>query len=283
MGSSISAAEAVAKKQEDQLKVLMDILETKRKEFIERIELQRGDDANNVGKEVAGGRTISRISEIRVATNSGADPGIALAIGDFLSYAQGGDNAKQAAVDGTKALISSGLNALFGAGSATGFEKEGFVVIFLNYSFVRIDYFVYTYSIEGAKWGAVANRSGSCYVCDISVLDPTRKEVRASEIDYLLGQSLSVPTPKPGTPVNPDAEFYIILKMKIQLVESMILSRLLDKDDLTLDQLREYTIQLIKTQELIAQSFNSLADFVGDDFKPPVPSKPPAASSGNGR
>ena len=263
MGNSVSEAKEKATEQKAEINSLLAILENKRREFLEKVELSRGEGASNQSREVSGGRTLSRISELRVKSSAGPDPGIENAIGSFFEAAQGGDKAKNAAVQGAKSLLVTGLDALFGASSGQGLEKEGFVCLFLNYAFVRVDFFVYTYTVKGDYWGAEASQSGSCYVADIAVLNPI-KDIRASEMDFLLGQSLSSVNNE-----DPNSEFYIILKMKIQLVESAILSRLLDQDDLTLDQLREYTTELIKTQTLITQSFSQLSDF---DQKPFVPS-----------
>lgn len=275
MGNSVSEAKEKATKQKAEINSLLAILENKRREFLEKVELSRGEGASNQSREVSGGRTLSRISELRVKSSAGPDPGIENAIGSFFEAAQGGDKAKNAAVQGAKSLLVTGLDALFGASSGQGLEKEGFVCLFLNYAFVRVDFFVYTYTVKGDYWGAEASQSGSCYVADIAVLNPI-KDIRASEMDFLLGQSLSsVPPAGVGDNEDPNSEFYIILKMKIQLVESAILSRLLDQDDLTLDQLREYTTELIKTQTLITQSFSQLSDFDQEPFVPSTsPTKP---------
>lgn len=262
MGSSVSKAKQRAAETDNELKSLMTILENKRDQFLSLVELTRGD-GSNATKEVQGGRTVSRVSEIRVSTTDGADPGIGDAISDFFQAAQGGDNAKTAAVKGAQGLLESGINALFGAGEGTGMEKRGFVVLFLNYAFVRIDFMVYTYSVKGTEWGAVANRSGSCYVADIAVLDPM-KDIKASEIDYLLAQSFAVDTPAGAD--APEAgekgsEWNAIMKMKIQLVQSVILSRMLEKDNIALADIRDYTDELIATQAKIQEAFGSLEDY----------------------
>lgn len=261
MGQSISKAKAKVDETDKDLQALMAILENKRDQFLTLVELSRGEGSNTT-KEVQGGRTVSRVSEIRVAVSDGADPGIGDAIAEFFTAAQGGDNAKSAAVKGAEALLSTGINALFGAGSGVGMEKQGFVVLFLNYAFVRIDFKVYTYSVTGTAWGAQANRSGSCYVADIAVLDPM-KDIKASEIDFLLAQSFTVVPPE-GEEVKPNdnSEWNAIMKMKIQLVQSVILSRMLEKDNLSLADVRDYTEELVSTQKAIQEAFGELADYV---------------------
>jgi len=283
MGNSVAKARALEAEEAEKVQSLINILENKRKEFVERVKLTRGQgDGSN--KEIQGGRTASRISEIRVADSSGADPQIENAIGDFLSAAQGGDQAKNAAVKGATALLSAGLDALFGASSGAGLEKIGFVVLFINFAFVRVDYYVYSYNASGSKWGANANESGSCYVADLAILNPN-EDVKAWEIDYLIGQALSVPQEKDADgnplPTDTDIEYQAILKLKVQFVQSAILSRLIEKEDLTLRELKDITSELVETQAAIQDAFGSLSDFQNDPFIA-VPDKPKAGGGDGG-
>merc|ERR1712038_1221391 len=237
-------------------------LENKREEFIARVKLTRGEGEGST-KEIQGGRTASRISEIRVQNQAGGDPRIEDGISSFLTAAQGGDKAKDAAVKGATSLLSAGLDALFGASSGAGMEKTGFVILFINFAFVRVDYYVYSYNASETKWGATANESGTCYVADLAILEPN-KDVMPYEMDYLLGQALSLPE----NAQSGDDEYDAILKMKVQLVQSAILSRLLAKDDLTLKQLRDITAELVDTQKEIQEAFGSLTNFDDTPFKP---------------
>lgn len=142
-------------------------------------------------------------------------------------------------------------------------EKEGFVILFLNFSFVRVDYYVYTYALSGVtRWGE-KNKSGTCYVADIAVLDPC-SDLRPGEIDYLLGQALYLPSPSHCTDEKEreyrQQEFYAIMKLKIQLVQSVVLSRLLSKDNVTMNEIQCATEKLIETQEVINHEFSKLGD-----------------------
>lgn len=267
MGNSVAKAREAKDEEKERVQNLINILENKRKEFVERVKLTRGE-GNDRSREIGGGRTASRISEIRVQDTAGSDPQIKSAIGDFLTAAQGGDKAKNAAVEGATALLSAGLDALFGATSGAGLEKEGFVVLFINFAFVRVDYYVYSYNASGSQWGAKANESGSCYVADLAILEPNQ-DVKAHEVDYLLGQALSVPENS-----DSDVEYNAILKMKVELVQSTILSRLLAKEDLTLSQLADITKQLVETQKNIREAFASLSDFNGGPSLLATPNKP---------
>ena len=262
MGASVSQAKAEMNQNDKDLQALMSILENKRDMFLAEVKLTRGDGISTE-KEVQGGRTVSRVSDVRVQTKAGAAPGIGEAISDFLKCAQGGDVAKESAVKGAENLVKVGLDALFGAGEGVGNEKSGFVVLFMNYAFVRVDFFVYTYSISGDRWGAHANRSGSCYVADIAVLD-SGKDVKASEIDYLLAQALGGISKEEDATGKSRAEFNTILKLKINLVQSAILSKMLAKDNLSLADIKAYTDDLVLTQKAVQTAFSELADYVPD-------------------
>jgi len=127
MGQKISTANKAAQDNADQEKgniaTLMTVLEHKRREFLAEVSLARGDGVGDK-TEVQGGRTVNRISEIRISSNSGADPRLQDAIADFFTAAQGGDTPKAAAVEGAKALLETGLDSLFGATAGQGMEKR---------------------------------------------------------------------------------------------------------------------------------------------------------------
>jgi hypothetical protein len=241
---------------------LMNILENKRLEFMANVKLTRGEGSEN-NKEIQGGRSCSRISQLRIMTDKGVARDIEGAIEDFITAAQGGDQAKSAAVEGAKGLLSAGLKSIFGCSSGTGMEKTGFVILFLNFSFVRIDYYVYAYNASAESWGHTENECGSCYVADIAILNPN-KDVLPHEIDYLLGQALKAPPPQGDDDENYDqkqAEYLAVLQMKMQLVQSAILTRLLSNEDIEMKDLKEITTELLESQKAISEAFNSLADY----------------------
>jgi len=251
MGNNASA-EAKKRKDEEltEIQNLIAILEAKVNEFVARTKLERAGAESLT--EVSGGRTVSRMSQIRVSDGTGVDSQITNAIGDFFEAAQGGDAGKQAAVDGAKNLISAGIDAIFGASKGQGIEKKGFVVLFLNYAFVRVDYLVYSYNASGKSWGEQSTTAGACYVCDLAVLD-SATDLKHSEIDYLISQSLDITPQKDG-----DSVFEMIMELKIMLTESAILSRMLNKPDLTFDALGEATDNLTKVNLKIKNVFEAL-------------------------
>jgi len=260
MGNNASA-EAKKRKDEEltEIQNLIAILEAKVNEFVARTKLERAGAESLT--EVSGGRTVSRMSQIRVSDGTGVDSQITNAIGDFFEAAQGGDAGKQAAVDGAKNLVLAGIDAIFGASKGQGIEKKGFVVLFLNYAFVRVDYLVYSYNASGKSWGEQSTTAGACYVCDLAVLD-TATDLKNSEIDYLISQSLSIVPQKDGKDKdgrgNSNSVFEMIMELKIMLTESAILSRMLNKPDLTFDALGEATDNLTKVNLKIKNVFEAL-------------------------
>ena len=151
---------------------MLELLNSKAKEFEARLKLSRGSGNETSNIEISGGRTASRLVEVRASTSSTPDEEITKGIASFFELAQGGDKGKKAAVEGAKSLLTAGINALFGISGGTGMEKQGFVVLYMNFAFVRVDYLVYTYLAEGTSWGATNSVGGACYVCDLSILDP---------------------------------------------------------------------------------------------------------------
>lgn len=267
MGNSASA-EAKEKKDEEltQVQDLIAILEAKVNEFVARVRLERAGAESLT--EVSGGRTVSRMSQIRVSDGTGVDAQITNAIGDFFEAAQGGDVGKQAAVDGAKNLVMAGIDAIFGASKGQGIEKKGFVVLFLNYAFVRVDYLVYSYNASGKSWGEQSTTAGACYVCDLAVLD-SATDLKTSEIDYLLSQSLDITPPNDGDGNN--TVFEMIMELKILLTESAILSRMLNKPDLTFDQLGAATESLTKVNLQIKNVFAALPPLQKPGTDTPTP------------
>ncbi len=256
MGNAASdAAKGKAGEELQKIQDLLAILEAKTNEFIARTKLARAGEEGLT--EVSGGRTVSRMSEMRVNTGTGLDSQIEDAIGDFFQAAQGGDTAKKAAVSGAKNLIIAGLNAIFGSSQGQGAEKTGFVVLFLNFAFVRVDYYAYSYNASGTAWGQASTLAGACYVCDLAVLDPTT-DLKNSEIDYLISQSLDIPIDADDS----GTEFEQIMALKILLTESAILSRLLNKPDLSFDDLGDATEGLATVNAKIKDVFKALPDFV---------------------
>jgi len=167
-------------------------LETKLEVMLLEIEATRGSAEAVKKKEVAGGRTAMRVSEIRSSLTAGVDQEIMDGIGSFLSMATGAEPA-QAAVAGVKNTLSAGVNALLGAQNGQSRSKRSFVCLFLGNAFVRIDYYIYSYSVSALKWGLEKGEGGFVYVADLAVLN--HKDITPEEASYFISQSFDTSDP----------------------------------------------------------------------------------------
>jgi len=251
MGNSVTKAKDLAVGEQDKVNGLMSTLANKLETFELEMKATRGLEGIT-DKEVGGGRTIMRMSEIRVADDSGPAKQLVAGITNFFnaaeSHAVDGDDtaAKSSAIEGAKNLLIGGLDALFGVSSGQGMEKKSFVVLYLNNAFVRVDYAVYTYSVSALAWGAEANTSGACYVADLSVLP--MHTLLPDEIDFLISQALFVP----------NGAYNQLMKLKILLTEVSILGRMMVSDTITFDELGDIIKELEGLQDDIEEAFASL-------------------------
>ncbi len=134
MGAAASAARAAAENESDQAEQevgeMMQVLSNKLESIKLEMENTCGAAAGDaIQTEVAGGRTIMRISEIRVSTNEGVSSQIKNGLSSFFNSAQGavaGDQqaAKSAAIEGAQNLLSAGIDALFDVQSGQAMEKK---------------------------------------------------------------------------------------------------------------------------------------------------------------
>ena len=196
MGAAASAMNAEGDEELDDAKkknnAVFKALETKLEVMQLEISATRGAAQSVKMNEVAGGRTAMRVSEIRSSITSGVDQEIMDGIGDFLSIATGADPAK-AAVKGVKKTLSAGVSALLGAQSGQSKSKRSFVCLFLGNAFVRIDYYLYSYSVSARKWGVEKGDAGFVYVADLAVLNHT--DITPEEASYFISQSFDTADP----------------------------------------------------------------------------------------
>lgn len=154
MGSSESKARQKASETEQEVDQMMMVLGNKLEAMENGIKAARGTASEVKDIEVAGGGTIMRVSQIRVATSTAPDQQILDGLNDFFSAAENGvegenGNAKHAAIKGAQKLLVSGINALMGVENGQSMEQDKFIILFLNNAFVRVDYRIYSYSISG--------------------------------------------------------------------------------------------------------------------------------------
>lgn len=114
----------------------------------------------------------------------------------------------------------------------------------MNNAFVRVDYYVYTYSISASAWGVDANKSGDMAVLNMADLTP-------SEIDFLLSQALNI--------TADDTDYLNLVKLK--LVESSVLSRMLKQENITFEDISKIAQELGTVQADIEKAFSQMRDF----------------------
>ncbi len=256
MGNSTAKAREVADETKDEVNTLIEALENKLQAFQLEIKSTRGGEENNF--EVAGGRTVMRISEVRVSTGTGMDNDIKVALESFFKVAQNavGDDAaatKASAVKGAQNMVTTGLSALFGTAAGQGMTKRSFAVLFLNNAFCRVDIYAYSFNVNASKWGAKDSTAGACYIADLSVLKTETLE--PSEINFFLSQALSVRNGELGS----------INRLKIALIQSAILSRALKKSDITLEEVNAIAVELAESQKVVSEAFRTLDNYLPHD------------------
>jgi len=249
------ASREEAAKKKIEIDTLMADLSSKLSTFETMAISRRGPSESKT--EVDGGRSVMRMSEIRVQTSDGPEKQMKEAIASFIQLAQGGDKAKTAAVEGAEKMLSSGIDALFGVSAGTAMEKQGFVVMFLNYAFVRVDYYVYSYRVSGKRGGAESGTAGFCYFADLAVLK--MDEMNSSEIDFLISQSLKA--------TDTTERIKNLTEIKIQMAQSAVLSRILSNPNASLKKIAEATTAYVNTSQKIQQSFKALPDFEEEEEK----------------
>lgn len=268
MGNSTAKAREDAEAEKDRVDALIQALENKIEAFELEIEALRGSEAALDSGAVKGGRSVVRVSEVRVATGAGVDSDLTGAIENFFQAATNSlegddDSAKTSAVEGAKNLVSAGLSALFGTSEGQGSTRRSFFVLFLNNAFCRVDIYAYSYNVNAKIWGAEASISGACYIADLSVLKT--ELLMPSEIDFFLSQALSVK----------NGELASLNKLKIALVQSSILSRALQNQELTFGELADIAEELAKSQEKISEAFREFDDYVSPLPRPKITVPPP--------
>lgn len=261
MGQGQSAAEDLHKKKKDELAQMMKVLDAKREQFQAEVFLKRGKNIND--KEVSGGRSVVRQSAIRVATQASPSQQIKKAIGSFFEAAQGGNKGKKAMVKGATQLVSGAIDAIFGVAKGSGMEKRGFAVLFLNFAFVRTDYFVYSYCAFGEKWGCQNSVSGSVQVTDMAVLDPAT--LHPMEIDYLIAQNITIETNNEKVMDNP--EFEALMQIKVMLATSSVLTRIMQDPETDFQTLKITMDQIRQIMDALAGKIGELPDFDEDEVE----------------
>ena len=263
MGNSVSSAtESDLEDVTGTLASVVTILESKVETIENNIKASRLNKTST--SELTGGRTLMHVSEIRVSSGAEPDEQIGMAIKDFFDVVQAPANGndtwktKAAALDGAQRLLTAGLSALFGVKNGQSMHKKSFVVLYINNSFVRVDFEVYTYNASASRWGYTQNESGACYVADLAVLDIA--DIKPSEIDFLLSQTLD-------TRWN---EFDALMEIKVRFTQMSILSRMISDKSLTFSDLAQALRELQECQVAIGKVFYGNFKDAGQTMRPSI-------------
>jgi hypothetical protein len=278
MGGAISSfaeeakaeAKKNAEKKRQEMKDLMHVLETKRNAFLTEIAVSRGEDISNT--EVNGGRSVVRQSELRVATRDSPSKQAKETVANFFEAVQGGTKGRKAIVEATSTVLVGSLDSLFGCGKSQAREKRGFVVLFLNFAFVRVDYYAYSYCVSGKCWGAQSSTAGMCYVSDLAVLDPGT--LSQMEIDFLIHQNLTsekkVPKLKGEDEKTADAraekeaqddQFRAMMNIKVLLSTNAVLNRIMKSPDTKFEDLTKALQGISKIMEELSREIEKLPQY----------------------
>lgn len=191
---------------------------------------------------------------MRVVHKTGTSEGIKSAVGDFFDAAQGGKKAKASALKGAQKLIGSSIDGLLGTGSGSSNECSEFVVVFMNYSFVRIDYMAYYYNVEGKGILKSGQQGGFCSIMDVSIIP--HEQIRNEEITYLLSQALHM---EPGES-SFEKDLKVLMTLEVLLAEERLLTRKMNDETTTLEDIRRMKDQLNNIKGDQISAFDSLPD-----------------------
>ena len=257
MGSSVSKAENLKDGKKKELQQLMKVLNSKVEQFMAEVISNRGKAISD--QEVNGGRSVVRQSEVRVSSSDAPSKQIKDAIGSFFDAAQGGNKGRSAVVNGAAQLVSAGIDAIFGVSAGQGMEKRGFTVLFINFAFVRVDYYVYSYCVSGTKWVSKSSVAGSCHVTDLAVLDPAT--LNPNEIDYLIAQNITIEDDGDDN----SGQFESLMQIKVMLATNSVLNRIIKSPDTDFETLSKTMEQINGIMQALANEIEKLPAYETDD------------------
>jgi hypothetical protein len=224
------------KAEKDKLDMMEENMKNKLADFDKAIRLLRGDNVS--ATEIGGGRSVQRCTTMRIVHETGASDGIKSAVADFFDAAQGGKKVKKSALKGAQELIGSAIDGLLGTGSGSSDEVSNFVVLFMNYSFVRVDYMAYYYNVEGKGILKSGQQGGFCSIMDVSIIP--HDQIKSEEVTYLLSQALHM---EPETE-SFEGDLKVLTTLEVLLAEERLLTRKMDDENTTLDDIHKIEEQL---------------------------------------
>jgi len=179
---------------------------------------------------------------MRIVHKTGTSDCIKAAISDFFGVVQGGAKGKESALAGAQKLITSAIDGLLGTGSGSSNEISNFVVLFLNYSFVRVDYMAYYYNVEGSGILKSGQEGGFCCIMDVSIIP--HDQIKSEEVTFLLSQALHM---------DPNENSYqkdlqVLMDLEIALAEERLITRKINDENATLEDIRRLKAAMVSSK-----------------------------------
>lgn len=228
MGPTLSSLQDDGTEKEQlQLYVMMKHLQNKLNDF----EKER-DDNVKARPEIGGDRTVQRYTTMRIVHKNGTSEGIKSAVGDFFNAAQGGEQVKACALEGAQKQIKSAIDGVLGARSGTSNECSEYAIVFMNHSFVRVDYMAYYFNVEGRGILKSGQQGGFCSIMDVSIIP--HKHIRNEKIEYLLSQVLHMDERNS----NFQDDLDVLMKLERLLAEERLVTRRVNVYDASSEDLR---------------------------------------------
>ena len=263
MGQSLSEAKKATT--EKGLSALEEIADQKLESFILRAQAARGSAPANNDREIGGGRSFIRVVQKRVATATNLDDDVTAGVDDFFvsaGLASQGDksDAKTTAINGASKLAKAALKSIVGAASGASAETVGFEVLFVKGAFIRVDYFLYHYNVQGLKWFTATQDSLYVTCMDSSVLDAT--ELKPAERAFLIARAIDYSDGSPFDKVEGIEADLAKLALFSKLIDTLSANVITDKSTFS------YFVGIIdKAKAMLKDKKSTIEDnFPGDDY-----------------
>jgi hypothetical protein len=195
----------------------------------------------------------------------------------FIAECQGGEPATKAAASSVFQVLSQSLDTVLGVRDGQEMERDGDFITFMNNAFVKVTYLIYSNSVRGG-FGDPTGIAGVTYVAEVAVIDVS--ELEGSEIDFLLSQAFFPDSSKGDAFIK---QIEMTTRLRMQLYESAAVSRLLRREDVPIDQLRELMMLMVETHRQTTQLFRTMptvAPTRGHTAAKPIQSAAEAALDG---
>jgi hypothetical protein len=216
-------------------------------------------------------KAVMRVSDILMCTGEAVSKQLSEATAAFIGFCQGGESATRAAASSVHAVLVQQLDTVLGVRDGQEMERDGEFICFMNNAFTKCSYAVYSNAVRGG-FGQPLSICGCCYVAEISVLDVS--DLESAEVDFLLSQSFFADSGESATKAGDEnkaensngyareeesvKQIELIMRMKMLLFESAAVSRLLRRERVPIDELRELMMLMVETQRSATSLFRAM-------------------------